>query len=210
MLTLYITRHGETEWNLEKRMQGWGDSPLTEKGKKNALELGGRLKDTEFEAVYASPSLRAFSTAQAICAERKLEIKVDDKLREINVGEWEGKEHVYINENYPEEYFSFWNTPHLYTSATGENFSELQERALEAVHAIREHHREGNILIVTHSIIIKALLVFFKKLPLEDLWSPPFIHDTSLTIVEAGDENFTIVLEGDTSHVKKLQTQERN
>ncbi|WP_084243673.1 histidine phosphatase family protein [Planomicrobium okeanokoites] len=206
MLTLYITRHGETEWNLEKRMQGWGDSPLTEKGKKNALELSARLKDTEFEAVYASPSLRALSTARVISADRKLQIQVDDKLREINVGEWEGKEHAYINDNYPEEYFSFWNTPHLYTSAAGENFKELQERALEAVQSIREHHQEGNILIVTHSIIIKALLAFFKKLPLEDLWSPPFIHDTSLTMVEVDDDNFIIVMEGDTYHVEKCNS----
>ncbi|MGB6408459.1 MAG: histidine phosphatase family protein, partial [Planococcus donghaensis] len=102
------------------------------------------------------------------------------------------------------------NTPNLYTSTTGENFNELQERVLESLEEIKKQHREGNVLIVTHTVVIKALLAHFKKNTLKDLWLPPFIRDTSLTIVEIDDQRFSIALEGDTSHVKQLQDQKVN
>ncbi len=210
MLTLYITRHGETEWNLEKRMQGWSDSPLTAKGIENARELGLRLKDTEFEAIYSSPIPRALLTAQTISAEREIPIVMDDKLREIHMGEWEGKDQSFLTETYAAEYSSFWKTPHLYTSATGENFKELQERVIEAVETIKTLHQKGNVLIVTHSIVIKALMAYFKGNSLNDLWLPPFIHGTSLTIVELDEDRNSIVLEGDMAHVEKLQEQNVN
>lgn len=205
MLTLFIARHGETEWNLEKRMQGWGDSALTLQGQENARQLGIRLKNIEFDAVYSSSSQRALSTAHTICGDRGIPVFKEDKLREMHAGDWGGKDQAFIKENYPEDYFSYWNTPHLYTSATGENFKELQERVLQSLEEIRSRHNEGNVLVVTHSVVIKALTAHFKKNSLENLWLPPFIHDTSLTIVEMDGDNVSIVLEGDTAHVKQLQ-----
>jgi len=71
MLTLYITRHGETVWNTQKRMQGWKDSPLTETGRQNAFSLGERLAHIPFRAVYSSPSGRTKETASLICGEGK-------------------------------------------------------------------------------------------------------------------------------------------
>ncbi|SDZ10162.1 probable phosphoglycerate mutase [Evansella caseinilytica] len=72
MLTLYITRHGETLWNTQKKMQGWNDCELTEKGKKNARYLSARLKETTFHSVYSSPSKRAVSTTTLICSGRSI------------------------------------------------------------------------------------------------------------------------------------------
>ncbi|MEC1652355.1 histidine phosphatase family protein [Bacillus vallismortis] len=64
MLHLYIARHGQTQWNVEKRMQGWLDSDLTELGQYNARALGERLRDNEFNQVYISPSKRTEETAK--------------------------------------------------------------------------------------------------------------------------------------------------
>ncbi len=89
MLTLYITRHGETKWNTEKRMQGWSDSSLTENGVKNAILLGNRLKDIEFDAIHTSPSQRTIITANLIKGDRKIPLIPDDQLKEINMGIWE-------------------------------------------------------------------------------------------------------------------------
>jgi broad specificity phosphatase PhoE len=72
MIKLYITRHGETIWNTEKRMQGWLDSNLTENGKKNAEALGERLKDIEFEAIYSSPSQRTKTTTELVKGDRAI------------------------------------------------------------------------------------------------------------------------------------------
>ncbi|MGE8203011.1 histidine phosphatase family protein [Heyndrickxia sp. NPDC080065] len=209
MLTLYITRHGETEWNIQNRMQGWGDSELTENGIGNAVSLGGRLKEVKFKAIYSSPSKRTRVTAELIRGIKNIPIVYDEKLKEINMGEWEGKTKSYIIDHYPNEYHLFWNAPHLYHSDNGENFIDLQIRVLKAIDTIKEQNTSGNILIVTHSVVIKMILALFKNTPLEKLWDPPFIHDTSLTVIEMSGNGNRIVLEGDISHRKAVIQKEK-
>lgn len=200
VLNLYITRHGETIWNTEKRLQGWKDSALTENGVENAKLLGERLKDTEFDMIYASPSTRARMTAELIKGDRELIIREEENLREINLGEWEGRTHNDLEEAYPEEYHAFWNTPHLYKTKSGEDFYQLQARVKKVLTRIMGEHKDGNVLLVTHSVFIKALLAHCKNAPIEQLWAPPFIHDTSLTIIEVNNGKVDIKLEGDISH----------
>lgn len=74
MLNIYLVRHGETEWNIEKRLQGWQDSNLTEKGIEDANALHDHLIDIKFDAIYSSSSKRAFKTAEIIAGNRKLEV----------------------------------------------------------------------------------------------------------------------------------------
>ncbi len=200
MITLYITRHGETVWNKQKRMQGWRDSELTETGVRNAGLLGDRLRDVPFDAIYSSPSIRTRSTAELIKGEKDIPINFDEKLKEINMGEWEGKTVSFIEDNDPEQFHCFWNTPHLYTAQTGENFGDLKNRVLAFLTSIQENHTSGTILVVTHAVVIKTMMSLFKNNPLEKLWDPPFIHDTSLTVVEVSGETYKIVMEGDISH----------
>lgn len=132
--------------------------------------------------------------------EREQPIIEDENLREIHLGEWEGQIHDDLQEQYPEEYYAFWNTPHLYTTNSGESFHQLQERVNNFLKQIISKHDNGNILIVTHSVFIKALLAQCKGLSLEKLWDPPFIHDTSLSIIKMNDGKIDIKLEGDISH----------
>lgn len=92
LLNLYITGHGETEWNIHKRMQGWSDSSLTENGRTNAKALGNRLKEVDISKIYASPSGRTIATAKLIRGDRDTPILLDDHLKEI---QWEhGKERL--------------------------------------------------------------------------------------------------------------------
>ncbi|UYZ24086.1 histidine phosphatase family protein [Mesobacillus jeotgali] len=200
MIKLYITRHGETTWNTEKRMQGWQDSNLTENGKKNAESLGERLKDIEFEAIYSSPSGRAKTTTELVKGNREIPVIFDDHLREMNLGTWEGQTMDSIRETNPIEIDHFWNAPELFVPVGGETFIDVRERALKTLGRIKNDHLTGNILIVTHSVMIKTLFSIFNQSPIEKLWDPPFIHDTSLTIVEMNEDEFKIVLEGDISH----------
>lgn len=200
MLTLYLTRHGETVWNTQKRMQGWCDSELTENGIDNALSLGSRLKGIHFDAIYTSPSRRTVSTANLIKGVRDIPIIPEEHLKEINMGDWEGQTFSVLEDKYPEEFYAFWHTPHLYKSIDGESFDEFKKRVLKAFHSIQEKYCDGNVLVVTHSIVIKTLLASFKDYPLEKLWEPPYIKDTSLSIVEIDGGEVNIVLEGDISH----------
>ncbi|HBQ75353.1 MAG TPA: histidine phosphatase family protein [Exiguobacterium sp.] len=164
MPTLYMTRHGETEWNLEKRMQGWEDSPLTEKGRQNARDLGHRL-------------------------------------REMHMGAWEGRTAAEIEVAHPLAHAAFWQTPHVYIPESGESFDAVRERILSFLEQLADHKENENILIVTHGIFLNILLTHLQRKPFATLWDPPFIHGTSLTIVEYTDGEAIIRLEADMSHV---------
>lgn len=203
MLRLYITRHGETEWNIQKRMQGWKNSNLTERGIANAKALGKSLSEIQFNRVYCSPLDRTRHTAELILAGRDIEVIYDDNLKEINLGEIEGKNQEEANEIYPEFGSHFWENPHLYKAKSGEDFYEVRERVVSTLERIIKENLSGNVLIVTHGVVLKTIHSFFKNLPMERLWDPPFIYDTSLTIVEVEHSKYKILVEGDISHLKQ-------
>ncbi|TWT00138.1 histidine phosphatase family protein [Planomicrobium sp. CPCC 101079] len=200
MLTLYITRHGETEWNTQKKMQGWQDSPLTENGIENALCLRDRMNPIPLDIIYASPSGRTRKTANLIRGNRSIPILLNDNLKEINMGTWEGKTLLAIQEEEPAAFYAFWNAPNDYVSNGGESFYETVERVREVLKQIEHKYPSGNVLIVTHSVVIKCLFTIFNNNGIENLWDPPFIEDTSLTIVEKSDEGYQLILEGCTVH----------
>lgn len=201
-MKIYITRHGETEWNKEGRMQGWKDSDLSEKGIENAKKLGERLKHVDFDCIYCSPLGRAVDTAKYIRQDKKTEIVLFDSLKEMGFGKWEGVEQEQIMELYPTEHFNFWNKPHLYNPIEGESFDGLFERVKDVLNQIIGNSAGENVLIVSHAVVIKAIYAIIKKYPLEELWKPPFLQGTSLTIIEVEDNKTNIILEADTSHLE--------
>lgn len=202
MLKLYIVRHGQTQWNIEKRMQGWKDSDLTSNGIEAAIALGKRLKDVEFKCIYSSTSYRTIHTAELIRGDRDINIIPDENLREIGLGDWEGKAQEELIKIDGQRFKAFWETPHLYQRESGENFFQVRNRAQAVLQKILEENTDGNILIVSHGVFIKTILSIFKSLPIEQLWNQPFIHGTGLSIVEVCDESAKIILEGDISHIE--------
>lgn len=202
--TLYITRHGQTEWNVEGRAQGHHDSPLTELGIHQATWLSEALHHIDFAAIYSSSTLRARRTAEILRVERSLEVVAHDHLREIHMGSWEGQKHSELQERYPEECFAFWNAPHLFKSVSGgESYYDAQERVLSLLTEIIARHEGEAVLIVTHAGTLKLILSYFEQRPLADLWKPPVIEPTALCKVVITDHVPTIALYGDTSHYRK-------
>ncbi|MEH7123269.1 histidine phosphatase family protein [Bacillus sp. JJ1773] len=200
MLNLFVIRHGETEWNTQKRMQGRLDSDLTEKGKKDARSLGERLKDTDFVRIISSPSNRTLETAKLVVGERAVAIETDERLMEIHLGDWQGKVEEDIEKEYPDHFHAYWNLPALYESVGGESFSDVKERILEFLLELENATPSGNVLVVTHGVVIKALYLLCRNAPIEEIWNPPFIHGTSLTTIKMQDGKMELILEGCTAH----------
>ena len=200
-LKLYITRHGETEWNILKKMQGWKNSNLTHKGIKNAIKLGEQLKDIEFSNIYSSPLGRALETANYVKGNRDMEIEIHEGLKEMGFGLWEGIENDVVLELYGEEHYNFWNKPHLYKPSGGESFDELFKRVEDVLKYISQNAKGENVLIVSHAVTIKAIYSIVKGYELKDLWNMRFIEGTSLSILEINDDKMEFILEGDTSHL---------
>lgn len=201
-MIIYITRHGETQWNKKGLMQGWKNSDLTEKGIENAKRLGERLKDINFDVIYCSPLDRAIETAKCINGKSNTKIVLIESLKEMGFGIWESMEHSKIKELHSEQYTNFWERPHLYKpQESGESFEGLLVRVKKAWDEILKAGG-NNILIVTHAVVLKTLYTIIKNLELKDLWNPPFMKDTCLTIVEVIENKVEIILEADTSHLK--------
>lgn len=200
-MKIYITRHGETEWNKVGRMQGWKNSNLSEKGIENAKKLGESLNHIDFDCIYCSPLGRAIDTAKCIRGNKSTEIITKESLKEMGFGLWEGMEHTKVEELYAAQQFNLWNKPHLYEPVQGESFEELLCRTREVLNEIINNNEHENILIVSHAILIKAIYAIIKNYSLEDFWNPPFMHDTCLTVLEIQDHEISIVLEADVSHL---------
>src|SRR6266700_1656919 len=201
--TLYITRHGQTEWNVARIMQGHHDSPLTELGVSQAIWLSEALSHINFAAIYSSSTLRARRTAEIIRRQRSIEVVAHDHLREVYMGDWEGRKSSELEERYLDEFSAFWNTPHLFKSTSGgESYYDLQERVLPLLKEIIARHEGEEILIVTHAGTLKLMLGYFGERPLADLWKPPIIEPTGLCKVVIEDNIPTIELYGDISHYR--------
>jgi broad specificity phosphatase PhoE len=152
VITVFLVRHGETEWNVYKRAQGQADVPLTEKGKLQALEAAKRLADCDIAAVYSSDLARALDTAQAIANVKRLTVVSDQRLREIDQGEWTGLPVAEIERRWPE----LWGAARHYNARPGgESPQEVRTRALAGLKQAVADHPGGNIVVVSHGGTIR-------------------------------------------------------
>ncbi|WP_180232924.1 histidine phosphatase family protein [Bacillus sp. AFS055030] len=207
MLTIYLTRHGETVWNIENRLQGSKDSELTASGIIDAKLLSNKLAKVSFSKIYTSSSKRAVTTANILRNNSSIPIIEEDDLKEINFGEWEGKTKKEINDCFENEFESLWKTPHLYDHRPhqGESLLALTERVGNVIQTILNSNEEGNILIVTHAVVLAAIVAHLKQSPIEKLWDLPYVHGTSLTIINFGEEKeLDFMLLCDTTHLNRI------
>ena len=182
-MELHLIRHGQTNWNEERRAQGQSDSKLTKIGKEQAIALGKRIKQIKFDKIFSSSSLRTRQTAELVFPKTELEIEYLDSLREIFLGSWEGKLYKDIEVENPESHNHFWKEPHLFKLTGAENFYQLQKRAIKVVDSILEKFESKKVVIVSHGALIKALLCFAERKPIKELWSPPHMHNCAHSII---------------------------
>src|SRR3954471_7990952 len=108
MTTILLARHGETDWNLQRRVQGHSDTPLNETGRAQALALAETLDGAELDAIYASDLERAYDTAQFVAQRKGLPVTPLPELRERNFGTWEGLTDSEILERFPQARTGTW------------------------------------------------------------------------------------------------------
>jgi broad specificity phosphatase PhoE len=155
MTTVYLARHGESDWNVERRWQGHADRPLTERGREQAEALAARLADVDLDAIYSSDLRRAWETAEAVGRARGLEVVRLPELREVHVGSWCGLTRDECAERFPEA-FGRWQAGG-FGWEDGESYEEMGERILRAVRRLAGRHPDGAILVVSHGGPIRAV-----------------------------------------------------
>lgn len=199
-MKIYITRHGETEWNLVGRMQGQLNSDLSPLGKEQAKWLGESLKDINLDVICSSTSGRAVQTAELIKGNRDIEIVQDDDLRELYLGDWEGMLHDDIAQKYPVDYNNLWHHPERFHPENKESIEDITKRSGEVIKKLIKRYHGQDLLIVSHAMFIKGIYTTIKNLELSEFWSGPFMKSTCLSILEVDDSSVSFILEGDITH----------
>ena len=164
---IILIRHGETEWNSQQRMQGHSNSDLSSVGQAQIQALGQWMKNVPFDLIYSSDSLRAKQTAESITQFSGHELQFDQRLREKNLGVFEGLTSEEARERHPEVFRLFKTAGSKYVIDEGESTQQLQDRALEIVDEIRIKHPEERVLLVTHGGFIRVVMKHSLGLSLE-------------------------------------------
>jgi broad specificity phosphatase PhoE len=151
MTTLLLVRHGETDWNVERRVQGHSDTPLNDTGRLQALSLAASLEGEPIDAVYSSDLLRAHETARIVAERKGLPVTLLPELRERNFGSWEGLTDAEIFDRFPEATWDSWGD--------GETREEMARRVLDSVRRIADAHPDSGVLVVSHGGPLRAVLM---------------------------------------------------
>lgn len=209
MKTLYIVRHGETEWNKIGRYQGITNVPLNENGIAQAKACGNALKDIHFDRILSSDLSRALVTAETIRGNRQLEIKTDERLREINFGDWEKLLFTEIEERWPGLINQMYRRPDIVKVPNGESFQEVQDRAWSAVSDfLNENNEDETILITCHGGTIRTILCKLLDISISHCWNfsqgNTAINRVFYNGMGESDHNILNVL-NDTAHVDNLR-----
>ena len=209
MKTLYIVRHGETEWNKIGRYQGITNVPLNENGIAQAKACGNALKDVHFDRILSSDLSRALVTAETIRGNRQLEIKTDERLREINFGDWEKLLFTEIEERWPGLIDQMYRRPDIVKVPNGESFQEVQDRAWSAVSDfLNENNEDETILITCHGGTIRTILCKLLDISISHCWNfsqgNTAINRVFYNGMGESDHNILNFL-NDTAHVDNLR-----
>ncbi|MBI3071214.1 MAG: histidine phosphatase family protein [Deltaproteobacteria bacterium] len=161
-----FVRHGETDWNRIRRVQGRGPVPLNAHGERQADRLGDRYRGEKIDALYASGLVRAMQTARRISEATDKEVTVDERLAEIDHGEVEGLMLPELTAQFP-EILRLWSTsPDLVVYPGGEAMIEVQKRMIAALEGFRARHRGEWIVVVSHQFALSTLFAAILEAPL--------------------------------------------
>jgi broad specificity phosphatase PhoE len=170
MTSLCLVRHGQTNWNVEGRWQGFADQPLNLTGLAQATQVATELAGYHFDAIYSSGLARAHATAQAIAQNHNMPVLSDHRLREINMGEWEGQLGVDIPALYPKEWAERLYSPLTSRPPGGESLIDLSKRVLPAINELVARHPTGPVLVVSHGLALAVFLCQVDAIPLDQAY----------------------------------------
>lgn len=199
-MILYLIRHGETDYNKQKRLQGQTDIELNECGRQLAIETGAALNKIKFDYVVSSPLARAVETARLITGENEDAIIKDKRIIEIGFGEYEGLCFQAEGYNIPTpDFISFFHAPETYdVPLHGESFIDVIKRTGDFLNELihNPNNQDKTILVSTHGCALKAILANIKKTPLKDFWGEGVHKNCAVTIVRIEDGKAEIIEEG--------------
>jgi broad specificity phosphatase PhoE len=178
MFELLLIRHGQTDWNVERRVMGDKPIPLNITGKAQARALAKKLKDVHVSAVFTSPVMRAIQTSRPLLTGRQsVALYEDEGLKEINYGDWTGRTFSEI-----EELPKYFIDPLSIDIPNGEKIPDVQSRIVSSIEAMRSRYPEGRVAAISHADPIKLAVMKYLGIALNDMYKLR-IDNGSVTVV---------------------------
>ena len=206
-MKIYFMRHGETDWNKERKLQGQVDIPLNNYGIYLAEETARALSHISFDKIFSSPLCRAYETASIMAKGRNLDIITDTRLLELSFGEGEGLSLSYIHSHPESELYNFIHNPSLYIPTKGgETLENLFNRCglfLEECIFPLEGSCE-NILVVGHGALIRGMIYHMNRRSISDFWSVTH-KNCSVTISQYSNHKFQLLEEANIYYDEKTE-----
>ncbi|MGO8670119.1 MAG: histidine phosphatase family protein [Capsulimonadaceae bacterium] len=203
MLRILLIRHAETEWNLEERVQGHADSPLTARGRTQALALAERLAHMPIDAIYASDMRRVIDTLKPAADRLNLPITSTSALREKCFGEWEGLTRVDLEREYPH----LWRRYHTLRDITtpipgGETWDEVARRTVNFLRDVVRNHAPGETVVLAgHGGSLRPLMLDALQAPLTCLIRLSVDNTGISTLLYRSPDNGRVVSLNDCTHI---------
>ncbi len=161
-MKIYLTRHGQTDWNLAHKLQGRVDIALNKTGEEQAQIAKEKLKDAKIDLIICSPLKRAKKTAEIINTDRKIPIIYDERIAERDCGEFEGKT---VQEMKSTE---FWNYEKNIQYEKAEDMQSFFNRVYGFLNETKEKYQDKNILLVAHGGVSVPVICYFNGIPKEE------------------------------------------
>jgi broad specificity phosphatase PhoE len=185
---IFIIRHGLIRSNREKIYAGWSDEPLIPEAIPDVLETGERLKTFRIKKIISSPIRRAVQTAEILNGPLEVPILIEENLKEMKLGPWEGLSEEEVAQRFPREW-KIWNTRSSSLKIPGrETLHDIQARALQVTRKIFREEESFPVLAVTHVALIRSLIIHSNKLPLDSYRQ---IDIPNLSVYSVPEEPYT-------------------
>ena len=171
MTTIYLVRHGITQANKENRFAGRTDEELHADGKTQIMHVGERLKDNDISTVYCGPANRTVQSAELLGVLLKVPVFPLEELDEIDIPHWDGLTKDEIRQKHGDEYPTWLNSPQTFSLPGCETLRQVQDRAVKGVSRLFELHSAENLLLVSHLIVLRCLVLYYQGLEIKDFRS---------------------------------------
>jgi len=205
LVKVILVRHGETEWNRLRRIQGGNsDTHLNQRGRKQAASLALRLKQEEIQAVYSSPLQRAQDTARAIAGYHQLPVGVEPSLKEIEVGELEGVSIAEVGKHLSQLLIRHSQGEELPRIPGGESLTEVQQRVWGTIQRLVSRHGDGVLVVVSHYFSILTAVCSVLNLPLSQI-DRLRLNSASISILTFDEQATRLTLFNDTCHLTSIE-----
>ena len=207
MVTLLLVRHGYSLANKENFFAGQKDIPLCDLGFKQAERVCDYIKSNfKVDAIYSSPLSRSVETVKALAQDLSIPLFLEEDLKEVCGGEWEGKNFSDIEKNYSEYYTHWTKNKGVVCCPNGESMQQAGTRALKALEKICLNNDGKTLVIASHGGVLRTIQCFLSNVGIENFNDVPWTPNACISIVEFDNGKFTPKVFGFTDHLKDLLT----